>query len=96
MRVFIIALLATACVPSVNTSDLRRCDADDPLVDCCSDADQCLTYYGESFQFCVNPGETTGQCVECTVNEHCELDAYCNTDDMSVGPYCAPLPPEGS
>ena len=94
MRIILLVLHATACVPRVNTSDLKRCDADDPLVDCCSDDDQCLTYFGETFAFCTTPGVETGQCVECTVSEHCDLDSYCKTDDPDVGAYCAPLPPQ--
>ena len=95
MRVLFIALVVAACVPRIDTSDLQRCNADDPLVDCCSDSDQCLAYFGETFPFCVEPGKATGQCVECTVNEHCDLDSYCEADDPEAPPYCAPLPVDG-
>ena len=93
MRLLLFVLLAVGCLPRVDTSDLRRCDPADPWVDCCSADDECVAYFGESFAFCATPGKETGQCVECTVNEHCELDAYCRTGEPDIGSYCAPLPP---
>lgn len=94
MRVLIplIVLVSFGCMPTVNTRPLRTCNAEDPTVDCCVEADECVTYYGADFSFCATPGRETGRCVECTVDEHCDLDAYCKLDDDVVGPYCAPLP----
>lgn len=90
-RLLLVAVLCTAgCLPGTDTQALRRCDADDPTVDCCSDADECLTYYGSDFPYCATPGDETGRCVECTIDEHCDLESYCEIT-APQGPFCAPL-----
>jgi len=86
----LLLLLATGCVDTVDTRDLRRCDAQDPTVDCCSEPEQCVAYFGGQFPYCATPGEQTGRCVECTIDEHCDLDSYC-VQDFPSGPFCAPL-----
>jgi hypothetical protein len=90
MRVSFLLLLATACFVRTNTSDLDRCEASDPTVDCCRTDAQCRTRFGSSFPYCETPGELTGRCVECRVLEDCDLDAFCLADPEH-GSWCAPL-----
>jgi hypothetical protein len=96
MRPVLSVLFLLACVPSLDVGPLRRCDVADPRVDCCTAPDECLNYFGADFPYCIEPGRETGRCVECTVDEHCDLDSYCRQDLPELGPFCAPLPPEES
>ncbi|MFT7518676.1 MAG: hypothetical protein ACI9MC_000808 [Kiritimatiellia bacterium] len=89
MRFIALLLLTAACWVPVSTRALERCDEGD-FVDCCESADECQTYFGGDYPYCVQAGRQTGQCVECTVPEHCELDETCLEDDVR-GSYCAPI-----
>ncbi|MFK7927111.1 MAG: hypothetical protein AB8H79_02905 [Myxococcota bacterium] len=91
LRSFVLLLLTTACAPTVNTRPLRNCEAADETVDCCTRSEQCVNYFGASFPICTTPGDETGRCSECTVDEQCDLDSFCDVD-APAGPYCAPLP----
>lgn len=91
MRLLLLLIGLTACTPFADVRPLRTCDADDPTVDCCESDEACQTYFGPGFPFCQDPGRATGRCVECTVDEHCSLDAYC-APHPELGAYCAPLP----
>lgn len=91
LRLSLLFLAFAGCVPTVNTRPVRNCDADDPLVDCCTASEQCLNHFGSEFAICADPGETTGRCVECAVDEQCDLDSFCDTE-APQGAYCAPLP----
>lgn len=78
-----------ACIDITDTKALQTCDVEDESVDCCSTADECTTYFGSEFPYCSTPGDTTGRCVECTTDSHCDQDAFCLLDSP-FGPYCAP------
>ena len=93
MRSFLLLLDLTGCPDLADTKPLRTCDAADETVDCCTDADQCVAFFGGEFPYCATPGLETGRCVECTLDEHCTLDSYCVLDAPS-GPFCAPIPEE--
>lgn len=83
-------LMALACVPRPDVAEIRSCDAQDPTVDCCTSETSCRGWFGDSFRFCEDPGPDTGRCVECQIDEHCDLESYC-ADDPDHGSWCAPL-----
>lgn len=90
MRMLLLLIGLFGCVERVNTTALRDCDLSDPTVDCCERDIECDRYFGDSFPYCDDPGPQTGRCVECQVDEHCDLDSLC-LDDPDHGRWCAPL-----
>jgi hypothetical protein len=90
MRLALTVLLASACFPSFDVRDIERCDADDPTVDCCATDRQCVVFFGDAFPYCETPGASSGRCVECRVDEDCDLQSQCDADP-EVGSFCAPI-----
>ena len=91
MRHALLTCLLLGCFPSFDTRDIERCEAEDPTVDCCATDRQCEVFFGDAFPYCETPGATSGRCVECRVDEDCDLDALCEADPVH-GSFCAPLP----
>jgi len=88
MRTLLFFLLTAGCWTPTGTGAIERCDAGD-YIDCCNTSEECLAHFGGGFPYCVHPGRETGQCVECTVPEHCGRTERCVEDDVR-GNYCAP------
>ena len=89
MRSLLLPLLLAACLPSFDAGEIPNCQASDPAVDCCVDDRECLNWFTDAFPYCENPGLQTGRCVECRVDEHCDMQSQCDLDP-DVGSFCAP------